>query len=41
MTNDYQAVVGSDPVWGKDGRAPPALRVVWAAPTAADEWELH
>ena len=25
MTNDYQAVVGSDPVWGKDDRAPPAL----------------
>ena len=25
MTNDYQAVVGPDPVWGKDDRAPPAL----------------
>ena len=41
MAIDYLAVVGSDFVWGKDGRDPPAPRDAWAAPTAADGLERH
>ena len=41
MTNDYQAVVGSDPVWGGRRPGPSRPRVARAAPTVVGEWELH